>query len=43
MWKVAPENKNLTFGLQEREDEWVLYENLWYNCKQVHVAIDNEW
>ena len=29
--------------LQEREDERVLYENLWCNCKQVPVVIDNEW
>ena len=29
--------------LQEREVERVLYENLWCNCEQVPVVIDNEW
>ena len=29
--------------LHEREVERVLYENLWCNCEQVPVVIDNEW
>ena len=29
--------------LHERELERVLYENLWCNCEQVPVIIDNEW